>query len=71
MKSVVSACYESGVGIYALGRFAASLDIVGAAGLDTYSQIQNDLLTTRLPLESYTFCSSSRIPCVNESALLD
>lgn len=71
MKSVVSACYESGVGIYALGRFAASLDIIGAAGLDTYSQIQKDLLTTRLPLESYTFCTSSPIPCVNESALLD
>ena len=71
MKSVVSACYESGVGIYALGRFAASLDIIGAAGLDTYSQIQKDLLMTSLPLESYTFCSSSPIPCVNESALLD
>ena len=71
MKSVVSACYESGVGIYALGRFAASLELIGAAGLDTYSHIQKDLLTRRLSLESYTFCSSAELPSVDESALLD
>jgi len=71
MNSVVSACYESGVGIYALGRFAASLERIRAAGLDTYSHIQNDLLTTRLPLNSYTFCSSTELPSVDESTFLD
>ena len=71
MKSVVSACYESGVGIYALGRFAASLELIGAAGLDTYSHIQKDLLSRRLSLESYNFCSSAELPSVDESTLLD
>ena len=71
MKSIVSACYESGVGIFTLGRFASSLDYIGAAGLDTYSHIQKDLLTTRLPLDKYRFCSLTPLPSVDESALLD
>ncbi len=71
MKSIVSSCYESGVGIFALGRFASSLDYIGAAGLDTYSHIKKDLLTTRLPLDKYSFCSSIPLPSVNESILLD
>lgn len=71
MKSVVSACYESGVGIFALGRFASSLESISAAGLDTYSHIKKDLLTTRLSLDRYSFCSSAPLPSVDESTLLD
>ena len=71
MKSVVSACYESGVGIFALGRFASSLESISAAGLDTYSHIKKDLLTKRLSLDRYSFCSSAPLPSVDESTLLD
>ena len=71
MKSVVSACYESGVGIFALGRFASSLESISAAGLDTYSHIKKDLLTKRLSLDRYSFCSSALLPSVDESTLLD
>ncbi len=71
MKSVVSACYESGVGIFALGRFASSLESISAAGLDTYSYIKKDLLTKRLSLDRYSFCRSAPLPSVDESTLLD
>jgi O-succinylbenzoate synthase len=53
MTSVVSAAYESGVGIHALGRFAASLPRISAAGLDTYSRLESDVLTNRLDLSGF------------------
>jgi len=55
MKSVVSACYESGMGIYHLGRFAASLESISDAGLDTYSFLETDVLASRLDLSGFVF----------------
>jgi o-succinylbenzoate synthase len=47
---VVSAAYESGVGIAALARFAMALGGSAAAGLDTYRMLEKDVMHTRLPL---------------------
>lgn len=55
MKSVISACYESGIGIYHLGRLAASLESISDAGLDTYSFLETDVLATRLDLSGFVF----------------
>jgi O-succinylbenzoate synthase len=55
MKSVVSACYESGMGIYHLGRLAASLESISDAGLDTYSFLETDVLASRLDLSGFVF----------------
>lgn len=69
MASVVSACYESGVGIYALGRFALSLSRVSAAGLDTYSRLEADLLCERLDLRNFGFHGNKPMPDVDISKL--
>ena len=69
MASVVSACYESGVGIYALGQFALSLPRQAAAGLDTYSRLEEDVLRERLDLRNFMFCSKTPLPDVNISKL--
>lgn len=69
MASVVSACYESGVGIYALGQFALSLPRQAAAGLDTYSRLEEDVLRERLDLRNFMFCSKTPPPDVNISKL--
>lgn len=53
MRSVVSAAYESGVGIHALARIAAALPEPSAAGLDTYSALLEDTLATRLDLSQW------------------
>jgi O-succinylbenzoate synthase len=53
MRSVVSAAYESGVGIHALARIAAALPAPSAAGLDTYSALFEDTLATRLDLAQW------------------
>jgi O-succinylbenzoate synthase len=55
MVPVVSACYESGVGIQALGFFALSLPCAAAAGLDTYSRLEQDVLCERLDLRDFQF----------------
>jgi len=47
---VISAVYESGVGIAALARFAMALGGNAAAGLDTYRALASDVLKKRLPL---------------------
>jgi O-succinylbenzoate synthase len=64
MKSVISACYESGVGIYALGRFAASLESLSAVGLDTYSSLEHDLLEERLDFSGFIFNAMAPLPHV-------
>jgi O-succinylbenzoate synthase len=69
MSSVVSAAFESGVGIYALGRFAASLEKISAAGLDTYSRLESDLLRQRLEFPGYFFKANQPLPEVDESKL--
>ena len=69
MASVVSACYESGVGIYALGQFALSLPRQAAAGLDTYSRLEEDVLRERLDLRNFMFCSKTPLPDVDISKL--
>lgn len=69
MRSVVSACFESGVGIYSLGRFAASLPIVSSAGLDTYSRLERDVLRSRLDLGGFVFRANEAMPEVDESVL--
>jgi O-succinylbenzoate synthase len=45
---VISGCYESGVGTFALARIAASFRSPSAAGLDTYSRLLEDVLPSRL-----------------------
>ena len=69
MDSVVSACYESGVGIYALGRFSLTLSCSAAAGLDTYSRLEEDVLCERLDLGDFIFHGDSLPPDVDISKL--
>jgi len=69
MASVVSACYESGVGIYALARFALTLPRSAAAGLDTYSRLEADVLCERLDLGDFIFHGDSLLPDVDISKL--
>ena len=69
MASVVSACYESGVGIYALGRFSLTLPRSVAAGLDTYSRLEADVLCERLDLGDFVFHGESLLPDVDISKL--
>ena len=64
MKSVISGCFESGVGIYALGRFAASLESLSAAGLDTYSSLEHDVLQERLDFSGFVFNATEPLPHV-------
>ncbi|MGI8649853.1 MAG: o-succinylbenzoate synthase [Rubrobacter sp.] len=54
---VVSASYESGVGMLALIRFAerCAADEPTAAGLDTYRRLEEDVLETRLDLSGPVF----------------
>jgi O-succinylbenzoate synthase len=51
IQPVVSSCFESGIGILGLARFAAflSLDYV-AAGLDTYRWLKTDVLAPKLEI---------------------
>ena len=70
MVSVVSAAYESGVGIHALGRFAASLPLISAAGLDTYSRLASDVLVARLDLSGFVFRADQPLPAIDESRLV-
>lgn len=70
MVSVVSASYESGVGIHALGRFAASLQRISSAGLDTYSRFEADVLTQRLDLSGFVFRADQPLPAIDESRLV-
>jgi O-succinylbenzoate synthase len=69
MRSIVSAAFESGVGIHALGRFAASLESISAAGLDTYSRLQSDVLSQRLEFPGFVFQARQPLPKVDESKL--
>jgi O-succinylbenzoate synthase len=69
MSSVVSAAFESGVGIHVLGRFASSLEKISAAGLDTYSRLQSDVLCHRLEFPGYVFEATKPLPEVDESKL--
>jgi len=70
MASVVSAAYESGVGIYALGRFAASLPLISPSGLDTYSRLTADVLAPRLDLSGFVFRADQPLPAIDESRLV-
>lgn len=69
MSAVVSACFESGVGIYALCRFALSLPLAIAAGLDTYSHLEQDVLCERLNLRDFVFSRDTPMPDVDISTL--
>jgi o-succinylbenzoate synthase len=69
MRSVVSAAFESGVGIHALGRFAASLNQISAAGLDTYSRLQGDVLHQRLEFPRFVFPARQALPEIDATQL--
>jgi O-succinylbenzoate synthase len=69
MASVLSACYESGVGVYALGRFSLALPLSVAAGLDTYSRLEADVLCERLDLGDFIFHGECLLPDVDISKL--
>jgi o-succinylbenzoate synthase len=49
---VISACFESGVGIAALVNFAAAYGDDTPAGLDTYGWLAEDVLEDRLPFNN-------------------
>ena len=69
IPSVVSASYESGVGIFHLARFAASLPLPTAAGLDTYATCFPDVLSTRLNMKGFVFDVTQPLPDVDRSRL--
>ena len=69
MLSAVSACFESGVGIYSLGRFAASLEKCAAAGLDTYSRLEGDVLESRLSFPGYCFDATQCMPPIDRHVI--
>ena len=69
MRSVVSAAFESGVGIHALGRFAASLESISDAGLDTYSRLESDVLVRRLEFPDFCFQSRQPLPEIDETRI--
>lgn len=69
MNSVVSGSYESGVGIYALARFALSLPRISAAGLDTYSRLNEDVFIERLEFPDFSFTRTTQMPDVDFSKL--
>lgn len=70
MRAVVSGGYESGVGTAMLGRFAASLPVVAAAGLDTYSSLLEDVLCERLDFNDFVFRADEPVPDVDRSRLV-
>ncbi len=70
MTSVVSSCFESGVGIYTLGRFAASLPMLAAAGLDPYTRLSGDVLSQRLKFPEFHFDPTQPMPPVSEHACI-
>lgn len=56
MKPVISAAYESGVGIRAMARLASTPDFAGiAVGLDTYRQLAEDVWEPPLVLKDGGF----------------
>lgn len=69
MFSVVSACFESGVGIYSLGRFAASMETCAAAGLDTYSRLEGDVLEDRLSFPRHCFDATQCMPAIDRHVI--
>lgn len=55
IQPVVSSCFESGIGILGLARFAAFLSVEHIpAGLDTYRWLKADLLTPMLKMDRGT-----------------
>jgi O-succinylbenzoate synthase len=59
-SSVVSGCYESGVGTIALGQLAARLPGCLAAGLDTHSWLKRDILEPPLQFPGYRFWTGAK-----------
>lgn len=55
MRSVISSCYEAGLGTYALARLAASLPEESAAGLDPYWTLGGDVLEPRWQRKNWRF----------------
>lgn len=53
MEPVISAAFESGLGISMLSELALRLTPHSAAGLDTYSFLEDDLLRERLDFSGY------------------
>ena len=52
VTSVISSCFESGLGISSLALFAASMNLTNTpAGLDTLKYFKQDLLTSPLTIE--------------------
>jgi O-succinylbenzoate synthase len=60
-RSVVSACFESGVGIAALGQLALRLPGQLAAGLDTHSRLSRDILHPPLEFPGHCFSRDIRV----------
>jgi len=67
-RIVISACFESGLGTFHLCQLALRYAAETAAGLDTYSMLETDLLISRLPLNKFTITPFSRPP-IDESRL--
>ena len=73
IQPVVSACYESGIGILGLARFTSFLSPTHLpAGLDTYQWLKTDLLVPRLSMNNGQLeirSSLDSAPRVNENLL--
>lgn len=61
---VISACFESGVGITMLACLAASLETDVAVGLDTYSWLAEDVLQERLSFEGGQLDLRAAVKCL-------
>jgi O-succinylbenzoate synthase len=68
MKPVISAAHESGLGIAMLAGLALRYTPGTAAGLDTYSYLEDDILTLPLDFSGYLI-RPFQIPPINEQKL--
>jgi O-succinylbenzoate synthase len=75
VTSVISSCFESGLGISSLALFAASMNLTNTAlGLDTLKYFEHDLLASPLQIEQGAVKLSQAFSCIdalNEKLLKD
>lgn len=63
LKLVLSSSYESGIGLLHIARLAQELNTTEHVGLDTYTALKDDLLTTPIRCESgFFFWENSATP---------
>lgn len=68
-RSVVSGCYESGVGTWILAQIAARLPTPTSSGLDPYTRLKSDVFLQRLNFQAWVFDTTCPMPEVDVSRL--